>query len=93
MIILLELVIQWRTIAVYLSKFPMECHFWNCRGATSNDFLSVLFDFLYIHRSSLLVFVETKVHSSATQIIVQETYFNKVLAVEVNGCLGGIWVF
>lgn len=61
--------------------------------AASNDFFSVLFDFLRIHKPVILVLVETKVHSSAANVSVQNSHFNKVVTVEDISFSDGIWVF
>lgn len=59
----------------------------------SDDFFSVLFEFLRMHRpSSILALVEIKVHSSAVQIILEKTQFNCIIVAEANGFSRDIWV-
>lgn len=56
-------------------------------------FLSVLFDFLHIHKHVILVLVEIKVHSSAANVNVQNSHFYKVVTAEDISFSNGIWVF
>lgn len=70
----------------------MDCLFWNCRGTTSSIFLASLVYLLSMYRPSILLFVETKVYSSAANIILQNSNFNKICTAEANGFSSGIWV-
>ncbi|KAI5672660.1 hypothetical protein M9H77_13024 [Catharanthus roseus] len=84
---------KWKMIAIFQHKFHIEYLFWNSRCVASNDFFSVLFDLLCMHKPSILILVDKKVHSSATHIIVHKSHFNKFIVIEAHGFSGGIWVF
>lgn len=58
----------------------------------SDDFFINFTYFLSLHRPVILVLVETKVHGSAANVIVQKSHFNKIVAAEAIGFSGGIQI-
>lgn len=66
---------------------------WNCRGASSSTTIMHLIDMLKLHRPAIVALLEPKVHSSKANKIIHKTYLTNVVAVEVVGFAGGIWLF
>lgn len=57
----------------------------------SSHFLGSLFDMLNNYKPSILLIVETKVHSNVANIILQKFYLNRMVVAEACEFLGDIW--
>lgn len=66
---------------------------WNCRGASSREFLRHLQSLLAQFKPDVLFLMETRSTSDRAVHILNKTYFTNLYAVEARGSAGGLWCF
>ncbi|KAF3682670.1 hypothetical protein FXO37_02220 [Capsicum annuum] len=67
---------------------PMNFLIWNCRGSTSPEFKNHFKDLLELHKTTLVIILET--HRMNHQTMPCEFHFSNIVAVPASGQAGGI---
>ncbi|KAI8019705.1 hypothetical protein LOK49_LG04G01246 [Camellia lanceoleosa] len=70
----------------------MDLLIWNCRGASNKRFKRNMRELVRIHKSDLLVLMETKVEFSAMGMFFNRMGFTTSAHVDPIGRSGGIWI-
>lgn len=64
--------------------------FWNCRGASSDEFFGNLLNLLRKHKPNVLVLAETKTSGVWVNQIMLNSHFDSVAIAEALGFTGGL---
>ena len=65
---------------------------WNCQGAASKRFKSVLKTFIVIHNLGVLMLIETRISGFKAELLIRTLKFHHSHRVEALGDSGGIWI-
>lgn len=76
----------------YLSMDLLHLLFWNCRGASNNNFKHNLTEIIRTHKLEILVLLETKVPFSKIGNFFNRLGFTASTIVDPVGRVGGIWI-
>ncbi|CAL5413457.1 unnamed protein product [Camellia sinensis] len=72
--------------------FVMDMFFWNCRGAGNNKFRRALKELVAMHKTDLVVLMETKVDLSSMGMFFNSLGYIVSSHVDPIGRSGGIWM-
>jgi len=70
----------------------MKIMIWNCRGANSNHFCSLVLNYKRIHNFNVLAVVETRVSGLIADRVIGKLKLENSVRVEAVGRSGGIWL-
>lgn len=70
----------------------MHLLIWNCRGALSPNFHSIVNDMVRAHSPAIMILTETKVGGERAKCIVDRLPFDGVICANTLGLSGGLWV-
>ena len=65
---------------------------WNCKGAASKKFRSVVKSLIEIHKPEMLVLFEPHISGIKAELLIFFFKFNNSHRVEALGYYGGIWI-
>ena len=65
---------------------------WNVRGAKSGEFLNNMFEYIRIHKQSIVVLLETPISGDKADEVCHKLSFQGRFRVEAQGFTGGIWL-
>ena len=65
---------------------------WNCQGAASKKFCSVVNSLIEIHKPEMLMLLEPRISGIKAELLIHFLKFNHSYRVEALGYYGGIWI-
>jgi len=65
---------------------------WNVHGAGSGDFLNNMFEYIRIHKPSIIVLLKTHISGGKADEFCHKLGFQGCFRVEAQGFVGGIWL-
>ena len=65
---------------------------WNCQGAASKSFRSVIKSLIAIHKPCMLVLLEPRISKIKAELLIHFLKFHNFYRVEALGYSGGIWI-
>jgi hypothetical protein len=76
----------------YIRLIIMNMFNWNCRGAGSNRFCSIVYDFRKAYGIEIMAFIEPRISGRAAGKVIDKLNFDSNFKVEAEGKSGGIWL-
>ncbi|XP_011024300.1 PREDICTED: uncharacterized protein LOC105125516 [Populus euphratica] len=76
----------------FIRLIIMNMFKWNCRGAGSNRFCSIVYDFRKAYGIEIMTFIEPRISGRAAGKVIDKLNFDSNFKVEAEGKFGGIWL-
>ena len=70
----------------------MNIFIWNCRGALSPYFQSIIHDMVQTHHPTIMIIMETKVCGNRAKEISDRLSFDGAIHANNIGFFGGLWI-